>query len=59
MQVDGVERNRAQEVNACHDHTRNPEEDDVVARLHNGGGIVVQQVGSDFGPTKGAERPQP
>src|SRR5258708_30855131 len=59
MQVDGMEWDDAKEVNTGHRHTRDPEEDDVVAGLHYRGWIVAQQVGGYLRPAERTERPQP
>src|SRR5947209_1580067 len=59
MQVDGMEGDDAQEVNTRHHHTRHPEEDDIVAGLHDRGRVITPQVGSNIRPSKRAERPQP
>src|SRR6266478_7734004 len=59
MQVDGMERDQAHKMDTRHRHTRYPEEDDVVAGLHDGGRIVALQVGSHIRPTERTERPQP
>src|ERR1700730_8466777 len=59
MQVNGMERDQAHKMNACHRHTCYPEEDDVVAGFHDRSWIVALQVGSHIRPAKRAERPQP
>jgi len=59
MQVDGMERNGTHEVNTGHYHTRNPEKDDVVARLNHRCWVIAQQVSCDLRPAKRAECPQP
>ena len=46
-------------LHAGEDHTRHPEENDVVAGDHDGGGIPVFQVGGvGVGPAQRGERPQ-
>ena len=42
-----------------HDHARDPEEEDVVARLQHGGRIEAAQVGRVVRPAERAERPEP
>src|SRR6266436_4201017 len=59
MQVDGMERDQAHKMDTCHDHTRYPEEDDVVAGLHDGCWVVALQIRSYIWPAERAERPQP
>src|SRR5690348_11104728 len=54
-----MEWHDAQEVDAGHRHARYPEEDDVVAGLHDAGGVVAAQIGGVVGPAKRAERPEP
>ena len=58
VQQDGVEGGLAGEPDAHHDHARHPEEEDVVARLHDGGGkmaLVVRRI--LIRPPQRAERP--
>src|SRR5262245_25807731 len=59
MQVDGVEGNDTQEVNARHHHARDPEEQDVVACLQTAGWVEPAQVGGVVRPAERAERPEP
>ncbi len=58
MQVHRVERHLSRVLDAAHDHARHPEEQDVVARLHVGGGIEVFVIRRLVGPAERGERPQ-
>ena len=58
VQIDGVERQLAHELEPEHDHPRHPEEEDVVAGLHHRRWVVAAQVGGVVGPAEGGERPE-
>ena len=58
IQVHRVKRRALGELQPKHDHPGDPEEQDVVARLHDRRGVKRPQVGSIVGPAEGAERPQ-
>ena len=55
---DGVEGDLLHLLAAGEDHPGHPEEDDVIASDHNGGGIVISQVLGLFRPAQGGEGPQ-
>ena len=57
-QVDGVEGLAVGQVEAQHHHPGDPEEDDVVARLHDRRRVEPPVVGRVVGPAEGRERPQ-
>src|SRR5215469_313962 len=59
MQIDGMERHDAQEMDAGHNHTRDPEENNIVAGLQNAGWVVATQIMSIVRPAQGAEWPEP
>ena len=58
VEVDRVEGNLPHVLEAHHDHARDPEEDDVVARLHDRARVVLPQVGRLVGPAERAVRPE-
>jgi len=53
-----MERGLAGMGDAGEDHARDPEENDVVARDQDAGGIEILQVLGVMGPAEGRERPQ-
>ena len=56
---DGLERLLLHLLHAGEDHARDPEEDDIVARDHDGRGIPVLEVGRiEVGPAHRGERPE-
>src|SRR5260370_16724317 len=59
MQVDGMEWDDAQEVNTAHRHTRDPEEEDVVAVLHYRGWIEPHHSIANPLPPHPPQRPHP
>ena len=59
MDVDILEWNLACELKACHDHSGNPEEDDVVCCNQSAGRIIFLKVVGLFRPSQCGERPQP
>src|SRR6266545_1178601 len=58
VQVDGGEGNRAREVNPRHDHSGDPEEQDVVARDEYVRWIEVFEVPGLLRPAENRERPE-
>ena len=59
MEEDGLEGSFPSELQPHHDHARHPEEQDVVPRLHNSGGVVPGEVGAGIlGPAGGGKGPQ-
>src|SRR5205085_12355432 len=58
VQVHRMKRWLVRELQPEHDHPRHPEEQDVVARLHDGGRIEHAQVARVFGPAERAEGPE-
>ncbi len=59
IQIHRVERRALGELQAEHDHSRDPEEQDVVARLHDRRRVERAQISRIFGPAERAEGPQP
>ena len=59
VQVDGAEGNIARILHAHHNHPGHPEEEDVVAGLHDRGRVEIAQVFGIIGPAQGGVRPQP
>ena len=59
VEIDGVEGDLSHVLEAEHDHPRDPEKQDVVARLEDRAGVVALQVGRLVRPPERAERPQP
>ncbi len=59
MQVDGVKGDIVSTLYPQHDHTRHPEEENVVGCFHDRGGVEVAQVFGVIGPTESGKRPQP
>jgi hypothetical protein len=56
VEVDGLEGQGARELEAHHDHARDPEEEDVVAGLEEGVGVEGLEVGVLLvGPAEGGE----
>ncbi len=53
-----MERDVPRQLEAQHDHARDPEEDDVVAGLHDRSGVVAVEIRGGLGPTERRERPQ-
>ena len=58
MDIDGVERHAAHEVQPHHHHPGDPEEDDIETGDQHIGGIVTAQLRRLLGPAEGRERPQ-
>ena len=58
MEVDVVEGDVVHELEAHHDHARDPQEDDVAPRAQHVRRIEVGQVGGLLGPAERGERPE-
>ena len=58
MDIDGLEGHFAGKAQRHHDHARDPEEDDVVARHEDVGGMEGSQGLRVLRPAKGAEGPE-
>mmetsp|Transcript_2264 Transcript_2264/g.6978 ORF Transcript_2264/g.6978 Transcript_2264/m.6978 type:complete len:363 (-) Transcript_2264:1436-2524(-) len=59
VHVDDLERRLSGELQAHHDHSRDPEEQDVVARLETRRRVELVQVRGLFGPADRREGPEP
>ena len=59
MDIDILEWNLSSELKACHDHSGNPEEDDVVCCDQSAGRVIFLKVVGLLGPSQCGERPQP
>ena len=59
MQVDGVKGLAPCVLQPQHNHAGHPEEEDVVARLHDRRGVEVVQIISGFRPAQCRVGPQP
>ena len=57
-EVDGVEGHLAGVLDAEHDHAGDPEEEDVVAGLHDAAGVEGAEVVGLVGPAQGGMRPE-
>ena len=55
---DGLERLLLHLLHAGEDHSRDPEEDDIIARDHDARGVPIVEVGGLFRPAHRGERPE-